>query len=59
MVSLCLETRLAERTLTQVDNLSVLAALVCVLFDAYVGALYCTKLIRNEISPRFATWLIL
>jgi hypothetical protein len=28
------------------------------LLDIYVSALYCAKLIRKEISPRLATWLI-
>jgi hypothetical protein len=39
-------------------NVSTIAAITVVLLDFYVGALYCTKLIRKEISPRIATWLI-
>jgi uncharacterized membrane protein YkvI len=39
-------------------NVSTFAAITVVLLDFYVGARYCTKLIRKEISPRIATWLI-
>ncbi len=39
-------------------NTSVIAAVVVVLLDIYVGARYCTRLIRKEIAPRLATWLI-
>ena len=39
-------------------NLSTFAAIIVVLLDFYVGARYCTKVIRKEISPRIATWLI-
>jgi hypothetical protein len=39
-------------------NLSNLAAITVVLLVFYVGARYCRKLLRKEISPRIATWLI-
>lgn len=39
-------------------NVSTFAAFTVVLLVFYVGARYCTKLIRKEISPRIATWLI-
>jgi uncharacterized membrane protein YkvI len=39
-------------------NVSTFAAITVVLLVFYVGARYCTKLIRKEISPRIATWLI-
>jgi uncharacterized membrane protein YkvI len=39
-------------------NVSTYAAITVVLLDFYVGVRYCTKLIRKEISPRIATWLI-
>jgi len=39
-------------------NASTFAAITVVLLVFYVGARYCTKLIRKEISPRIATWLI-
>jgi uncharacterized membrane protein YkvI len=35
-----------------------LAAVTVVLLVFYVGARYCIKLLRKEISPRVATWLI-
>lgn len=34
------------------------AAIVVAILDACVGAYYCKKLIRKEIHPRIATWLI-
>ena len=34
------------------------AALVVALLDVYVGARYCTKLIRKEAHPRITTWII-
>jgi hypothetical protein len=37
---------------------STFAAIAVVLLVFYVGARYCTKLVRKEISPRIATWLI-
>lgn len=37
---------------------SICGAIVVSLMDAGVGALYCKKLIRREIFPRIATWLI-
>jgi hypothetical protein len=39
-------------------NVSTVAAITVVLLVFYVGARYCAKLIRKEISPRIATWLI-
>ena len=39
-------------------NVSTFAAITVILLDFYVGARYCAKLIRKEISPRIATWLI-
>src|ERR1700722_13493290 len=39
-------------------NVSTFAAITVVLLVFYVGARYCTKLLRKEISPRIATWLI-
>lgn len=33
-------------------------AIVVVALDVFVGAYYCTKLIRKETHPRIATWLI-
>jgi hypothetical protein len=36
-------------------NISTFAAITVVLLDFYVGARYCTKLIRKEISPHIAT----
>lgn len=39
-------------------NVSTFAAVTVTLLDFYVGARYCAKLIRKEISPRIATWLI-
>jgi hypothetical protein len=39
-------------------NVSTFAAITVVLLVFYVGARYCIKLIRKEISPRIATWLI-
>ena len=39
-------------------NLSTCAAITVVLLVFYVGARYCIKLIRKEISPRISTWLI-
>jgi hypothetical protein len=33
-------------------------AIVVVALDVFVGAYYCTKLIRKEAHPRIATWLI-
>jgi uncharacterized membrane protein YkvI len=39
-------------------NVSTLAAVTVVLLVFYVGARYCMKLVRKEISPRIATWLI-
>jgi cbb3-type cytochrome oxidase subunit 1 len=39
-------------------NVSTFAAITVVLLVFYVGARYCTKLVRKEISPRIATWLI-
>ncbi|MGA2633100.1 MAG: hypothetical protein ABSF16_02610 [Terracidiphilus sp.] len=37
---------------------SIYAASVVALLDLWVGARYCTKLIRKETFPRIATWLI-
>ncbi len=34
------------------------AAIVMVLLDVWGGARYCLKLLRRQISPRIATWLI-
>jgi uncharacterized membrane protein YkvI len=39
-------------------NVSTFAAITVVLLVFYVGTRYCMKLIRKEISPRLATWLI-
>ncbi|MDQ2832325.1 MAG: hypothetical protein M3Y50_01000 [Acidobacteriota bacterium] len=39
-------------------SVSTVAAITVVLLDFYVGARYCVKLIRKEIAPRIATWLI-
>ena len=39
-------------------NISNLAAITVVLLVFYVGIRYCLKLLRKEISPRIATWLI-
>jgi cbb3-type cytochrome oxidase subunit 1 len=39
-------------------NVSTFAAITVVLLVFYVGARYCAKLIRKEISPRIATWII-
>lgn len=39
-------------------NVSTLAAIAVVFLVFYVGARYCTKLFRKEISPRIATWII-
>ena len=39
-------------------NISNLAAITVVLLVSYVGVRYCAKLLREEISPRIATWLI-
>ena len=39
-------------------NVSTCAAIVVVLLDFCVGARYCMKVVRKEISPRIATWLI-
>lgn len=39
-------------------NVSTFAAVVVTLLDFYVGARYCVKVLRGEISPRIATWLI-
>jgi hypothetical protein len=39
-------------------NVSTFAAITVVLLVFYVGGRYCTKLVRKEISPRIATWLI-
>ncbi|WP_260737043.1 hypothetical protein [Tunturiibacter lichenicola] len=39
-------------------NVSTLAAVTVVLLVFYVGSRYCMKLVRKEISPRIATWLI-
>lgn len=39
-------------------NASTVAAITVVLLVFYVGIRYCTKVIRKEISPRIATWLI-
>jgi len=39
-------------------NVSTLAAVTVALLDFYVGARYCMKVIRREIHPRIATWLI-
>jgi hypothetical protein len=39
-------------------HVSTFAAITVMLLDFYVGARYCAKLIRKEISPRIATWLI-
>ena len=38
-----------------VSNITVLPV---VLLDTYVNARYCTKLVRRQIAPRLATWLI-
>jgi hypothetical protein len=37
---------------------SICSAIVVALLDIFVGARYCVKLIRKEIAPRIATWLI-
>jgi uncharacterized membrane protein YkvI len=39
-------------------NVSTFAAITVTLLVFYVGARYCSKVIRKEISPRIATWLI-
>jgi hypothetical protein len=39
-------------------DVSTFAAIIVVLLNFYVGALYCAKVVRKEISPRIATWLI-
>ncbi len=39
-------------------KVSVYAAIATALLDAYVSVLYCVKLVRREIAPRMATWLI-
>ncbi len=39
-------------------NASACAAIAVVILDVYVGARYCVKLIRKQIAPRIATWLI-
>jgi uncharacterized membrane protein YkvI len=39
-------------------NISNVAAVTVVLLVFYVGIRYCIKLLRKEISPRIATWLI-
>jgi hypothetical protein len=39
-------------------NVSTSAAVIVTVLVFYVGARYCAKLIRKEISPRIATWLI-
>lgn len=39
-------------------NVSNLAAITIVLLVFYVGARYCTQLLRKKILPRIATWLI-
>jgi uncharacterized membrane protein YkvI len=39
-------------------NLLTFAAVTVTLLVFYVGARYCSKVIRKEISPRIATWLI-
>lgn len=39
-------------------KVSVCAAVATALLDAYVGVLYCVKLLRGEIAPRITTWLI-
>ncbi len=40
-------------------HLTNLAAITVVLLVFYVGVRYCIKIVRREISPRLATWLIL
>ena len=39
-------------------DVSTFAAIMVVLLVFYVGARYCMKLVRQEIHPRIATWLI-
>lgn len=39
-------------------DVSTFAAVTVTLLVFYVGARYCSKVIRKEISPRIATWLI-
>lgn len=39
-------------------KVSVYAAIATALLDAFVSVLYCVKLVRREIAPRMATWLI-
>ena len=46
-----------EKRATQL-NVSNVAALVVTLLVFYVGIRYCGKVIRKEIFPRIATWLI-
>jgi hypothetical protein len=37
---------------------SISAAVITASLDALVGTLYCLKLARKQIAPRFSTWLI-
>ena len=39
-------------------NISTFAAITVTLLVFFVGIRYCVKLVRKEISPRVATWLI-
>ncbi len=39
-------------------NVSTSAAVIVTLLVFFVGARYCAKVLRKEISPRIATWLI-
>ena len=39
-------------------NISIVAAITVTLLVFFVGTRYCVKLVRNEIAPRIATWLI-
>ncbi len=39
-------------------DISKVSVIPVVLLDTFVSARYCTKLVRGEIAPRLATWLI-
>jgi hypothetical protein len=39
-------------------QVSTIAAITVALLDIYVGGRYCARIIRKEIAPRLATWLI-
>jgi len=39
-------------------HISTIAAITVTLLDVYVGGRYCARIIRKEIAPRLATWLM-